>query len=139
MRLVCIRRCVGLLVASVVTAATAQTSATQMKAAVQQAIEHGQATFWASAPVAENANQAMGRPPGGRVKVALQTRQRFNADCARINARFSDESGNPMFDMQMNICKDGSAPFEGVDLAQPVIPEDATQVPRLRVPLQGSR
>ncbi len=139
MRVVAVRYCFGLLGACMATAALAQSGTNQMKGAVRQAIEHGQATFWASAPVAENANQAMGRPPGGRVKVALQTRQRFNADCARINARFSDESGDPMFDMQMNICKDGSAPFEGVDLAQPVIPEDATQVPRLRVPIQGSR
>lgn len=121
----------GLVLAMATTTAIAQPSGNGMKAAVQQAIDHGQASFWASAAVAENVNQATGRPAGARVKVALQARERFNADCARLNARFSDEADSPLFDMQMNICRDGSAPLEGVDLAKPVPPEGATPVPRL--------
>lgn len=129
---------VGWLLAAVATGASAQPANVSLKAAVRQAIEHGQAIFWASAAVAYNVNQATGRPMGARVKVLLQARQRFNADCARINARFSDEVGSPLFDLQLNICKDGSAPLEGVDLAQPVAPEGATQVPRLK-PLPTSQ
>ncbi len=123
---------VGWLLAGMATAASAQLAGGGMKAAVRQAIEHGQAAFWASAAVADNVNQATGRPAGARVKVVLQARQRFNADCARINARFSDEVGSPLFDLQMNLCKDGSAPLEGVDLAQPVPAADATAIPRLK-------
>lgn len=134
-----LRLSVALAVAGLATAASAQMAASGMKAAVQQAIEHGQATFWASSAVADNINRRMGRPSGGRVKIALQARERFNADCARLNARFIDESDSPLFELQMNLCKDGSPPLDGVDLAQPIAPEDATLVPRLKKPIPGLR
>lgn len=114
--------------------AQAQTLPAQLKGAVRQAIEHGEARVVASPAMAEPINRSIGRPANAPIRIALSRLQAFGSECARLNLQFSD-AASPLFAMQMNLCKDGSAPLDAVDLADPVTPPQSTAVPRLK-PLQ---
>ncbi len=120
----------GLLFCALVT--NAQTVPTQLKGAVRQVIEHGNAVMWASPSMTEAVNRSIGRGPEARLKVVMTKLQAFGPDCARVNMQFVEETNKPLFAIQMNLCKDGSPPFDAVDLADPVAPPQATAVPRLK-------
>ena len=120
----------GLLSSSM--AAHAQAVPPQLKGAVRQVIEHGNATMWASPAMAEAVNRSIGRGPEARLRIVMTRLQTFGPDCARVNMQFVEETSKPLFAMQMNLCKDGSPPFDSVDLSDPVAPPQATVVPRLK-------
>lgn len=118
----------GLLVSAV----QAQSLPPQLKSAVRQTIETGGATVMASEAMSDAIHRSMGRAGGPPLRISMTRLQTFGPECARINMQFAHVIAEPLFAMQMNLCKDGTAPLEGVDLAEPVAPPQATSIPRLR-------
>ena len=104
------------------------------KSAIRQAIETGYSEYWAGSSVQHDVNRTLGRPIESSVRIRLKRGKQFNPECARLAMSFYDPSTAPrteLFELQMNVCKDGSPPFEGVDLATPVGPANSSPVPRL--------
>lgn len=108
--------------------ATAQ--ALGFKSAITQVIDEGRASLWLAQEFAQQINEGFGRPATERVRVGLERVQQFNPQCARVRFVFNDTTNTPLFDMAMNLCKDGSPPLEGVDWSTPIPDGEATTVPR---------
>ncbi len=124
---------VGMLLVFWLVAAFAQ-AVPSTKAAFRLAIQDGYAETWADANLQSEINQKLQRPLDHRVRIKLRRLQQFNPDCARLAMVFADPAGKNLFEVQMNLCTDGSPPMEGVNLAAPVPPDNATAVPRLARP-----
>jgi hypothetical protein len=120
------------MLASLSAALPAQTTpAASTKAAMRQAIQEGQAQFWADPAVQAQVNEALGRPAQNRVQVKLRRIQQFNPECARLAMVFAEPTGQDLFEIKMNLCQDGSAPLEGANLAEPLPDATSTSIPRV--------
>lgn len=104
------------------------------KEAFRLAISQGYAETWASSMLAGDINRSLGRPLESRVRVKVRRLQQFNPECARLSMVFAapEQGGKDLFEVQMNLCHDGSPPLEGVNLATPLPAQNSTPVPRLR-------
>ena len=100
------------------------------KTAINQAIDDGSSSLWLAPDLAKQVNEGFGRNPDERIRVSMQRQQVFNPQCARVLFVFNDTSNKGLFEMAMNLCKDGSPPLEGVDWGTPITDGEATTVPR---------
>lgn len=100
------------------------------KAAIRRAVDDGYSEYWASTSVQQEINSKLGRPADAGIKIKLKRLQVFNPECARLAVIFAEPAGTALFELQMNICKDGTPPLEGVNLATPLGAANSTPVPR---------
>lgn len=102
------------------------------KAAFREAIESGSAETWVGSMVQGEINQALGRPLDARIMLKLTREKQFNPDCGRVRMSFQEPGGKPLLELGMNVCKDGSPPLEGANLATPFPSRNSTSIPRAR-------